>query len=593
MVPPVLTRSAEQFRLEPRIQVEGGWESDGEGRWNLTVTVDLHADPTDHLPARTGWRLVVGPKQPDDGVYFYPDAVTGLAATFRHQDANRPAGEGMPWRLGKPCLERPIGALGRDQWGDEPHDLEDRILWKAGRLLQWLDAAATDTLANPGDANELPAGLGQGSLITLGFSESTDSLEWARTTEAKWGFASTVEVPGAKSTTAVTELLDPSLNPIRRLKWGSTLSGQQPSIRTVWLLARALPISAPWTAPATWRELCEILDGQGIALADILVQAGARWRHEARVTAPLRMLIGFPFAARVGSDPERIHWLAIGKVPLAGPKEKRDGFRPIESSRRTWDRQLAGSRKTLPWIHTENWSPDQLGSRGMVGLDVQTSRILVLGAGSLGSAVAENLCRAGVRNLGIMDGERLHMGNVVRHTLTMEDIGHVKADVLAKRLNGTSPNVVAMALPYRFEGQLPDYAAEAVRSYDVVVDCTGSDDVLQAMATFDWRGEKLFVSLSMTWGAEGLLAFRASEASFPAVDAMQRFADVGAPTVRSDEAQVEAIGCWSPVFPATADDVQFWAAIGARAVRHAASDRSRRLTYYRRTAQDGVEVIRG
>ncbi|WP_198147401.1 hypothetical protein [Sphingobium chungbukense] len=133
--------------------------------------------------------------------------------------------------------------------------------------------------------------------------------------------------------------------------------------------------------------------------------------------------------------------------------------------------------------------------------------------------------------------------------------------------------------------------AENVRGYDVIVDCTGSDDTLEHLSDFDWQDEKTFISLSMTWGAEGLLAFCAKEGSFPVIDAKNRFAKAGAPAVRHDEANVEAIGCWHPVFPASSDDVQQWAALGSKFCRAAIIDSTRCLRYFRRNASDGVEVI--
>ena len=115
--------------------------------------------------------------------------------------------------------------------------------------------------------------------------------------------------------------------------------------------------------------------------------------------------------------------------------------------------------------------------------------------------------------------------------------------------------------------------------------------MLADLAAFDWQREKIFVSLSMTWGAEGLLAFGAYETIFPAIDARDRFAAAGAPDVRPDEANVEAIGCWHPVFPADADDVQLWAALGSKFVRGMVMNPVRQLKYNRRNAEGGTELI--
>lgn len=594
MIPPVLLSIADLIGRDARIDVTAEWECDEAGRWHLPVTAALSVGPTNHIPSQTRWRLVIGPKQPADGVFFYPDAEGGLETTFRHQDANPDPASGARWRLGKPCLERPIGGLGRDQWGDEPQEIEAAALWKAGRLLQWIDAAATDSLAAPGSPNELPAGLGQGSSVTIGFNENIDDLAWAASTEPRWGFASLAVVPAAKSTWALIELFDQRSTSVRRFQWGKVLHEATANINSVWMLAPALPILEPWHRPSTWVELTSVLAEQGIDLPQIMAAAGARYRSGKRPTASHRLLVGFPYANRVGGEPERLHWIAVGKMPLAGRTEKRDGFRPREESRRLWDRQLAQSNGALSWVRTENWSPDQMRSRGGAEPLVRNSKILILGAGSLGSAVAENLCRAGALQLGIMDGETLKAGNLVRHALTMTDIGLNKATALVRNLDFVSPSADLEPIPYHFEARTVTSVptvADAIREYDVIVDCTGSDDALDELAAFDWKAEKTFVSLSMTWGAEGLLAFCAKETIFPAIDANHRFAAAGAPAVRLEDASIEAIGCWHPVFPADADDVQLWAAHGSKFVRSAILDPSRRLTYFRRSDGGGTEII--
>jgi len=591
VTPPVLQTIAEQIRDEARIRVEGDWEIDEKGRWHLAIVTHLSVAPSQHMPGETKWRVVIGPNQPADGVFIYPDAVGGIATTFRHQDYNPEPEPGAMWRDGKPCLERPIDGLGRDQWEDEPRELAAAALWKTGRLLQWIDAAAADALVEEGAANELPAGVGIGSKLTLGFREVFEGLDWAASVGERWGFASIASVPGATKTWALTELLDDRSNSIRRFEWGTSLAAAPSSIGAVWLLVPVLPVREPWDAPKTWAQLRDVLMAHNVDLVDIMVRAGARYRAGSRKTATHQLLIGFPYSQRVGEAPSRLHWLAIGKMPLAGRTEKRDGFRPREESRKLWDRQLAGSSKSLNWLRTENWAPDQLQSRGGVEPEVSSKKILIVGAGSLGSAIAENLVRAGAHRVGVMDGEILVTGNLVRHVLSMNDVGHAKADALVRKLNSVSPNAALQSFPMRFDRGMASDFAENVRGYDVIVDCTGSDDTLEHLSDFDWQDEKTFISLSMTWGAEGLLAFCAKEGSFPVIDAKNRFAKAGAPAVRHDEANVEAIGCWHPVFPASSDDVQQWAALGSKFCRAAIIDSTRCLRYFRRNASDGVEVI--
>lgn len=49
----------------------------------------------------------------------------------------------------------------------------------------------------------------------------------------------------------------------------------------------------------------------------------------------------------------------------------------------------------VPWCPTFNWAPDQLGTRGSLDPVAQEQRVLLIGAGALGSLFAENWVRAG------------------------------------------------------------------------------------------------------------------------------------------------------------------------------------------------------
>ena len=542
------------------------------------------------MPAETKWHMVMGPDRTMDGVEIYPDRDAGIAVTFQHQDHNRDTGD-WPWRSGKPCLDRPIGAFGRETWGAEPQALGPRLQWNVERLLSWINAAASGTLSSPGDPLELPARPNGLAFPLIGFSESAaDMILWDKQPET-WGLLEFAVVPGAKDTVAVSQFLGPDANLIRSVAWGSWVASAPKSISPgLWIRIPDLPIVAPWQIPTTWRELSEFLDGHGIELSSKFALAGRHFRKHSDDRVAHRLLLGFPLAERVGEPPTRLHWLGIGSIGLAHRKQNRNGFRPTEQNREVWDANLARSVTPIAWLRTGNWASDQLRKRGAAEDIVRGKRILVLGAGTLGSAVAENLLRMGVTELGVLDRDLADVGNLSRHVLGMESVGRGKAMSLAQRLNAALPD--AHVEPYVHAFPPTDQAiGDALRGYDVIVDCTASDEVLTALANFDWQGEKLFISLAMSWRAEGLLAYCASEASFPAVDAQQRFGAIPAPEIDLADAQIEGIGCWHPVFPATADDVQLWAAIGTKFVRRSILSPARRCDYFRQLDDGTVERV--
>jgi molybdopterin/thiamine biosynthesis adenylyltransferase/rhodanese-related sulfurtransferase len=109
-----------------------------------------------------------------------------------------------------------------------------------------------------------------------------------------------------------------------------------------------------------------------------------------------------------------------------------------------------------------------------VGLEGQErlarSRVLVVGAGGLGSPVLAYLAAAGVGRLGIVDDDVVDVTNLQRQILYQTaDVGRSKANLAAERLHALNPQIAIDALPVRFDAS---NARELVRLYDVVVDGT-------------------------------------------------------------------------------------------------------------------------
>lgn len=69
-------------------------------------------------------------------------------------------------------------------------------------------------------------------------------------------------------------------------------------------------------------------------------------------------------------------------------------------------------------------------------------RVLIAGAGSVGSRIAEDLVRSGVGAFAIIDPDRVDPTNLARTVYTAADIGMPKSDALARRLQAIDPAVV-------------------------------------------------------------------------------------------------------------------------------------------------------
>jgi molybdopterin/thiamine biosynthesis adenylyltransferase/rhodanese-related sulfurtransferase len=109
---------------------------------------------------------------------------------------------------------------------------------------------------------------------------------------------------------------------------------------------------------------------------------------------------------------------------------------------------------------------------GLAGQErLARARVLVIGAGGLGSPVLAYLAAAGVGRIMLLDDDTVDVTNLQRQILyDTADVGESKAHRAAARLRALNPQIAIDALATRFDAA---NARELVRLADVVVD--GSD----------------------------------------------------------------------------------------------------------------------
>lgn len=110
----------------------------------------------------------------------------------------------------------------------------------------------------------------------------------------------------------------------------------------------------------------------------------------------------------------------------------------------------------------------EVGAEGQARL--RESRVLVVGAGGLGSPVLSYLAAAGVGHLGICEFDRLEPSNLHRQVLfAAADVGMEKARLAAKRLGALNPFI---AIRTHDERLTWGTASTLFGQYDLIIDCT-------------------------------------------------------------------------------------------------------------------------
>jgi molybdopterin/thiamine biosynthesis adenylyltransferase len=109
---------------------------------------------------------------------------------------------------------------------------------------------------------------------------------------------------------------------------------------------------------------------------------------------------------------------------------------------------------------------------GTVQMHLRDARVLIIGAGGLGSPAAFYLAAAGIGTLGIVDPDKVELSNLQRQILhATADIGKPKVDSAKTTLTALNPDVEVKTYPVRYDAS---NAADIAAEYQFIVD--GSDN---------------------------------------------------------------------------------------------------------------------
>ena len=112
----------------------------------------------------------------------------------------------------------------------------------------------------------------------------------------------------------------------------------------------------------------------------------------------------------------------------------------------------------------------EIGGPGQQRL--KAAKVLIVGAGGLGSPAILYLAAAGVGQIGVVDDDEVSLSNLQRQVLHHSDeVGRPKIDSAARAIGRLNPHVAVTGHASRLTGE---NAAEIIGDYDLVLD--GSDN---------------------------------------------------------------------------------------------------------------------
>lgn len=110
----------------------------------------------------------------------------------------------------------------------------------------------------------------------------------------------------------------------------------------------------------------------------------------------------------------------------------------------------------------------------LIGFDklslLQQSKVLVVGIGGVGAYAAEMLCRAGIGNITIIDGDTINKTNINRQLIALHStLNQPKVNILAQRLRDINPKLILDAQYQFLEKEEIDKIIKN-NKYDFVID---------------------------------------------------------------------------------------------------------------------------
>ena len=101
---------------------------------------------------------------------------------------------------------------------------------------------------------------------------------------------------------------------------------------------------------------------------------------------------------------------------------------------------------------------------------ISSSKVFIVGAGGLGSPIADLLCRAGVGEIGIIDHDKVSLSNLNRQTLfNSKDINKYKVQALKQKLKKINPLVRINIFKKKIDKKNINYL---ISKYQIIVDAS-------------------------------------------------------------------------------------------------------------------------
>ncbi len=242
--------------------------------------------------------------------------------------------------------------------------------------------------------------------------------------------------------------------------------------------------------PQNMAELSDLLAPVGVNILEEVCTHLSRWRNDKIdiLSARLGMIILFPRTRSEGGPVESTDksiFLADRPIKNLGIElgiwaEHEGNICPLIQDKHVYD----GSKIQLD-IMNPCWKLTRESAAAYSGHDISDIKYCAVGTGALGSQIVMNLIRSGHGSWTLVDDDHLMPHNLVRHALTSNFTGFLKAEALAIIANTiTDPPANNTFLPANVlePGEHQESLTDALQKADVILDMSASVTVARYLS---------------------------------------------------------------------------------------------------------------
>lgn len=210
---------------------------------------------------------------------------------------------------------------------------------------------------------------------------------------------------------------------------------------------------------------------------------------------------------KLGFDKEQVrYWIEKKKhlLLVVGVKRPRTVLGRMEANEWVaFELKRDKAKERSPWdiqphIVLESFSPSIAAVTS--GFQPQCAKVVIIGAGALGSEICESLGRSGIAHITLIDNDRLRPHNLARHTLSNKDIGENKAYALATKLNLLFGHDICVPIQRNLLEIPREELLKIIEKTDCVIDCSASRAVQYRLSDMLPEGKPLISGFQIDAG---------------------------------------------------------------------------------------------